>query len=197
VIEKVQSVLDAITDDTQKHKIGPTNADLAAISDLAEQQLALEAEVTALNEQLKLKTEQLRRISEQTLPDAMTAVGLAEFKLVDGSKITVKDDVAASIRVEHTAAAVAWLDGQGFGDVVKDEIKINLGRGESGLAEEFAALARSLSVDFAEKLSVHSQTLKALVKEQMAAGVEFPPDYFNVYAYRKASIKAPKVKVMS
>lgn len=173
---------------------GPSDGDLAAISDLAMQQLFWEEEVARIGEMLKEAERNLRHVSEQALPDAMATVGMLEFKLLDGSRILIKEDVAASIKADGIKGAVEFLEERGLGGVIKDEIKINLGRGEAELATRFLELAKSLDVPASEKLSVHPSTLKSLVKEQLEQGVEFPEEFFSVYPYKKAVIKAPGKK---
>lgn len=166
-----------------------TDTELTEISRLAEEQLRLEALVTQLEANLAEQKETLRHVSEFLLPEAMAAVGMSEFKLKNGFKITVKDDVAASIKKEFTGCAVDWLDSNGFGDIVKDQIQINLARGQLDAAEAIMEYCRMQGHTAEEKFSVHPQTLKAFVKEQMAHGVEFPEQYFSIYSYRKAAIK--------
>lgn len=191
----MSGILDNILDsEEQAAPQGPSDRDLAAISELATQQLFWEEEVARIEEMLKEAERNLRHVSEQALPDAMATVGMLEFKLLDGSRIIIKEDVAASIKSDSIKGAVEFLEERSLGAVVKDEIKINLGRGEAELATRFMELAKSLDVPASEKLSVHPSTLKSLVKEQLEQGVEFPEEYFSVYPYKKAIIKAPGKK---
>ena len=167
-----------------------TNDELSAISNLAQQQKNIEMDIFSLETDLIHAKEALRQIQEFLLPEAMAKVGMSEFKLVDGSKITIKDDVYASIRKDKIPEAVAWLDSIGLGDIVKDKIDINFGRGESAKASAFLEYCRSNGYQASETLSVHPQTLKATVKEQMSKGIEFPEDFFSTGPLRKAIIKS-------
>lgn len=169
----------------------PTNDELQQIASLAEQQLCLEGKVAALEEQLKAVVEQLRDISEKALPEAMAAVGMKKFTLTDGSTIDVKDDLAASIRADQKPRAIAWLDNNGFGDVVKDEVKIALGKGEAQFAPQITQFVQGLGFNATETFSVHPSTLKSLVKEQLKKGLEFP-ECFSIHQYQKAVITRPK-----
>lgn len=171
-----------------------TNADLTQITLLAEQQLHYETLIETLEADIKDAKEKLRDVAERALPEAMASVGMEKFRLNNGYEVSVKDGVAASMRAERTLDAVTWLEGGGFGDVVKDEIRVALGRGELKTAQEFMSLAERLGVGATERLAVHPQTLNALVREQMEKGVEFPPELFSVYTWRKSSVKAIKEK---
>ncbi len=164
----------------------PTNTELSEISQLAEAQMVLESEVKEYEEILSLKKEDLRNIQEVLLPEAMSAIGLSEFKLACGAKVTVKDDVYASIRADFINNAVAWLDANGLGDIVKDDVSVKFGRGDKAKAEAVVDFCQRAGYNVSEKLSVHPQTLKATVKEQLARGVEFPEEYFSINPVKKS-----------
>lgn len=167
----------------------PTNDELSQVHQLAVQQLHLQEEVAHLEAELASAKERLERIQNVALPEAMLSLGLSKFTLTSGATVSIKEDVMASIKADYIDGAVAWLDKIGCGDVVKDEIKVNLSRGEAELAARFMALAYALNVKATEKLSVHPQTLKALVKEQRTKGVVFPDALFSIFDFRKAIIK--------
>jgi len=57
------------------------------------------------------------------------------------------------------------------------------------VAKSFMDYCKDAGVNASEKLSVHPSTLKALVKEQMAKGIEFPETFFSVASIRKSVIK--------
>jgi len=167
----------------------PSNSELIEIAELAQKQLRLQMDKGVLEQDLKDATEQLRKIEEVALPEAMASIGMSSFTLADGSKITIKKDIYASIRVDFTKQAAAWLDSIKCGGVVKDEIKCNLGRGEIAKAKQLLKLAKTLNIPATEKLSVHPGTLKALVKEQRAKGVIFPEEFFSIADKKIAIIK--------
>ena len=163
--------------------------DLSEVSKLAEIQLLQERTVIELERALAEAKDNLRNTQEYLLPNAMAQVGMSEFKLTNGQKITIKDDVYASIKKDYVTEAVSWLDANGLGDVVKDKVDINFGRGESDQARGLLEYCRKLGYNASETLSVHPQTLKALVKEQMSHGVQFPEEFFSVAPVQKAIIK--------
>ena len=183
-----KSIMEQFMEDAEIDDL--TNDELSAISNLAQEQKRIELEIQSLEVDLLHAKEALRQVQEFLLPEAMAKVGMSEFKLVDGSKITIKDDVYASIRKDKVSEAVSWLDSIGLGDIVKDKIDVNFGRGESRNAAELMAFCRSNGYSASETLSVHPQTLKATVKEQMSRGIEFPDDLFSTGPIRKAIIKS-------
>ena len=177
-----QFLADAVAD--------PNDKELAIISKLAQDQLDWEKRIDQLETDLEHAKDSLRQIQEHLLPEAMATVGMSEFKLLSGAKITVKDDVYASVRKDYIVSAVGWLDSAGLGDIVKDKVDVNFGRGESDKAKSLLDYCKENGFTASETLSIHPQTLKATVKEQLARGVEFPEEYFSIAPVRKAVIKA-------
>lgn len=167
----------------------PSTEELQDIEALTAKQLHLERELKACEEYAKRVSEALKQVQEVAIPNLMATIGLKEFKLKNGMKVTIKEDVYASIRKDFTNQAVAWLDEHNLGDVVKDEVKVNFGRGEKELAKALMEFCEEQGFTADEKLSVHPMTLKAMVKEQMAQGVEFPEEFFSIAPINKSVIK--------
>lgn len=128
---------------------------------------------------LKEAKERARILREETIPSAMQELGLEELKLDTGQKLSVKQDVYASIPSAQKDAAFQWLEDNGFGGLIKVEVAADFRKGE---AENAMALfrelqERGLQVGFDQ--SVHAQTLKAFLREQLAAGTNVPLDIFG------------------
>lgn len=169
----------------------PTNAEISEISALAVRQRALELEVEVLEGHVKQAKEALRQVQEVDLPAAMAQAGVSEIKLPTSEKISIKEDVYASVpKNEHYHEAMDWLRGHGFGDVIKNEVKVSFGKGEEDQAK---ALITELNANgwrnYTAGETVHSQTLKALIREQLAKGKDFPMELFGAGTVTKAVIK--------
>lgn len=165
------------------------NTELQEISKLAQDQLDWENRIKQLETDIDHAKEALRNIQEHLLPEALLSVGMSEFKLANGYKITVKEDVYASIRKDFMNQAVEWLDANGLGGIVKDQVAVDFGRGEFDNVAELLAFCSENGLNACEKLSVHPMTLKGTVKEMMGKGVEFPEEFFSTGPLRKAIIK--------
>ena len=165
---------------------------LGLVARLARKQLDLEAYVEQLELQLKAAKENLRKVQEQDLPQAMAEIGLSEFKLSDGSKVTIKPFYSASLVEENRAKAYEWLESHGFSSLMKTEVSVDFGRGEDKLADRASKLLQEHGFAANKDVSIHAQTLKAFVREQIEDGQELPSDLFKVYAGQKASIKLKK-----
>jgi hypothetical protein len=139
-------------------------------------------------EKLKLETD--------LIPSLMaSAGGIDKFTLEDGTAITIKDELYASITQARQQEAFAWLEAHGHGDVIKDEMKLSLGRGEVAqlrAAAMIIAAEQNGINDYSRKRAVHPGTLAALIREQLGEGVEVPKETFGVHQQRRAVIKLAK-----
>lgn len=165
-----------------------TNDELKEITDLAKKQIELQDQIAQMEQELSRLNDRLNKVRGELLPQAMDRVGMKKFMTQDGSSITIKDEIFASIRNGKIDQAAAWLDGIGCGDVLKDEVNVKFARGQASIARSILALAEQLGVSAIEKLSVHPQTLKALVREQRAKGRDFPEEIFAIHDAQKAII---------
>ena len=159
------------------------------IANLAKMQLELQKKVEDAEQALKNAEGELRRIAEDLLPSAMAEAGMKSFTLENGSKITVKDDIAASIPKDAVGEAYHWLRSNGFGDIIKNTVSVDFNKEEDQHAAELLAYCQEHQYPATNKQSVHSATLKAFLKEQMAIGVDIPLELFGAYPFQKAVIK--------
>lgn len=143
--------------------------------------------IDAAEEALKVLKADKLRTEREDLPDLMREFGLSELKLADGSKVTASDDVTCGIPEAMRERAWAWLKEKGYDGIIKTDVVRTFGRGEES---EAAALAEEIGAEC--RRNVHSATLKAFVKERMAAGEAVPFDVFGVFAFAVAKVKLPK-----
>jgi hypothetical protein len=133
---------------------------------------------------------EVRRIETESLPDLMQEFGLKEARMSDGTLLTVSEDVDAAVTEERMAAALAWLTPRGYDGIVKTKLSVDFGRGEREAAEAAArVLSEECSLHADLKLAVHPQTLKAFVRERLAAGEQIPFDVFGIRQYSRAKLR--------
>jgi len=165
-----------------------TDEALASVAVLAEKQISHEKRISDLN--LLLETEQtlLRTLMEVTLPDAMLELGIESFVLSDGTAIKINKFYAASIPADKRVEAFAWLRNGGFESLIKREIKCKFGKGEDKMASKVLAELQKLKVLAEDKESVHPQTLKAFVQEQIEGGKTLPTELLGVYVGNRSKV---------
>jgi hypothetical protein len=138
----------------------------------------------------KLKAE-IMRLEREDLPALMAEVGLSTLTLESGQSISIKEEVEAKIAEANKSAAFAWLNERGFGGIIKTKVGIEFARGEHDVAVQATRAIAGIypGHDVALDETVHPQTLKAFVKERLAAGDALPFDVFGVFTYSKAVVK--------
>ena len=155
-----------------------TSNQLGEISKLANLQMELENEVYMLEEKLMEEKRKLKKIQEEALPELLFDLGLSSIVLSTGQKITITENVYPSITKAGKQHFYDWLRSKGYGDIIKNEIKISFGVGDDGKAkmlQKFISQRKSLADLLPEQReSIHGGTLKAFVKRCLAEGINLP-----------------------
>jgi hypothetical protein len=158
------------------------------LTDKVQQLKNLEDEIRNAEEGVKKLKEQSRIISELEIPSMMKEMNITKLKLSDGESVEVGKFYSASIPAEKQDEAFTWLRNNGLGDIIKNDITVTFGRGEDNKAAQYAVLARGQGFEPVQKIGVHAQTLKALVRERMESGLDVPSDLFKPYEGNRTKI---------
>lgn len=150
-----------------------------------------EAHAAALSLELKEASERVRVLKEESIPSAMEELGYKSVELGDGTKISVKGEVYASISAERQAEAFAWLESHGFGGLIKDTTTVDFKKNQTEESKKLMEFLQTLGVEFGNKRGVHSSTLKSFLKEQLAEGSDIPLETFGARSVNVASVKRP------
>ena len=148
----------------------------------------LEDEIANAEESINKLKEQARILSQIEIPAMMQDMHITKLKLKDGESVEVKPFYSASITPENQEKAFEWLRNNGLGDIIKNDITVTFGRGEDNKAAEYAVLARGQGFEPVQKVGVHAQTLKAVVRERLESGQEMPSDIFKTFAGNQTKI---------
>ena len=158
------------------------------LTDKVQQLKNLEDEIRNAEEGVKKLKEQARIISELEIPSMMKEMNITKLKLSDGESVEVGKFYSASIPAEKQDEAFTWLRNNGLGVIIKNDITVTFGRGEDNKAAQYAVLARGQGFEPVQKIGVHAQTLKALVRERMESGLDVPSDLFKPYEGNRTKI---------
>lgn len=164
------------------------NEALKQISELARQQVKAEGAVKSATDALEKAKKELQYVSEVLLPNAMTEAGMSEFRLESGESIEIKRDIYASIAEANWLTAKEWLQEHNLDGIIKHSVSLSFGKGEDANATEAVELLVEAGFAPADKESIHPQTLKAFVREQLANGVDLPMEVFGVHEVVKAKV---------
>ena len=148
----------------------------------------LEDEIANAEESINKLKEQARILSQVEIPIMMQEMHITKLKLKDGESVEVKPFYSASITPENQEKAFEWLRNNGLGDIIKNDITVTFGRGEDNKAAQYAVLARGQGFEPVQKVGVHAQTLKAVVRERIESGQDMPSDLFKTFAGNQTKI---------
>ena len=174
--------------DAMKSPEVPTDKKLEGLAAIVNKQLDLEQKVKDFEDLLKQYKKDLLIIQTRELPNAMQEIGCTELKMADGSQITVKPFVSASIPKDKKPEAYNWLHQNGHGDLIKHLISVNTGRDQKQAEQVREALSKINMVPL-EVEKVEPQTLKVFIRGQVEAGQPIPLELFGAYLGQKATIK--------
>ena len=149
-----------------------------------------EDEIASLEEQLKQKKLEADDIGSRVIPELLAEQGLSEIKLADGSKVSVKKEFRCTLPKDGDKrdAAYKWLRDNKLEDIIKNNIFVTFGRGEDDKAEQLLNLAAENGFQPQQKSDVAWNTLTALFKERVEAGLDMPSDVFNTWIKDKTKI---------
>ena len=157
---------------------------LESVSGLLQQQLKMETEIEIVEIELQNKKEQLKKLSEEIIPAKMTELGMSSTTMVDGSKVDVVENIYVSIPKDpdKSRACYNWLEDNGLGDIIKNQVVTSFGTGEDNMAGDLAGhIQDQYGITPDVKESVHPSTLKATLKKRHEEGLSDPDDLFGIF----------------
>ncbi len=144
----------------------------------------------------ELKTKKLKaeheQIAVEQLPELFEQVGMSELKTRSGLPLKLKNKVHTNISKGRKPTAIAWLDANGQGGMVKRCVIIDFDKTQE---EKVAALIRLIGKGWPNnrtELDVHASTVKAFVTRQLADGKEIPADIFGIHCVDVVEITSTK-----
>ena len=162
---------------------------VTGIAGLAKRAKLLEKELADLEKTVSEKSEQYRKLTEQTIPEAMAEAGMKKFVMGDGSTVDIKPFNSASIPKARQEEAFQWLRDRGFDDLIKNTVSVRFGRNEDELCVRLLSLLGQQGYPAEQAQKIEPQTLKAWVKERVEKGDQVDTELFGVYIGQKATIK--------
>lgn len=175
---------------------GPTDEQLRTVAALVRHQIMCQREVEVAEAQLAKAQEAFKQVSEEDLPNAMSAAGTLQYTYAGNRPyiVRISDKIMAHTPKQLGTAPFDWLRKTNNDSIIKHEIKVTFGKGESKEARRVLAWlqANAKPGKVTEKEAIHSSTLAAFIREQFAAMSDDVKKLFGVYVKRCALIEAPK-----
>ena len=114
--------------------------------------------------------------------------GISSLKLADGSSVDVRKSYNCTIKKDEMESAYNWLRENQLGDIIKNEVSVQFGKGEDNKAQQLLDLAVSNGYEPQQKTKVEPMTLKALYRERVEAGLDMPSDSFSLFVKDQTKI---------
>ncbi len=170
------------------------NPDVQYIKKLAEKFIELQKSKEEKERELEFLNEDLRLLSEETIPEAMINLQTDEIAIDEDHMLVVTPHVYGSIPPEKEEKCFAWMEKHDGGPLIKSTFKIEFDRLAEKSTERFRAMllkTKYIAKDgaFTEKRGVLSQTLNKFLRECIAEGISIPRSKFNVSEVDRAKIK--------
>lgn len=174
---------------TQQTTLPLTGEDdtLSQVQALGRQLEVITADIEDTEDRVKALKDMKKNIEEVMLPDLLAAAGLSEFKLMNGTKISLNTFYDA--KLVNREACFTWLRETGNDGVIKNTIKTEFGKGEEAKAVELEYLLEEKNLPYQRKADVHHMTLKSLVRDCVENDIDIPKEDFGVYVGNRVTIK--------
>ena len=148
----------------------------------------LEDQMLNMEKDLKKLKEEADKIGSEIIPSLLAEQGLASLKLADGSSVDIRKSYNCTIKKDQVESAFEWLRNNGLGDLIKNEVAVQFGKGEDNKAEQLLGLAGREGYEPSQKQKVEPMTLKALYRERIEAGLDMPSEFFNTFVKDQTKI---------
>jgi len=147
-----------------------------------------EDQLINMEKDMKKIKEQADKIGSEIIPNLLAEQGLASLKLADGSSVDIKKSYNCTIKKDQLESAFEWLRNNGLGDIIKNEVAVQFGKGEDNKAEQLLGLAVQEGYEPSQKQKVEPMTLKALFRERIEAGLDMPSEFFHTFVKDQTKI---------
>ena len=147
-----------------------------------------EDQLINMEKDMKKIKEQADKIGSEIIPNLLAEQGLASLKLADGSSVDIKKSSNCTIKKDQLESAFEWLRNNGLGDIIKNEVAVQFGKGEDNTAEQLLGLAVREGYEPSQKQKVEPMTLKALFRERIEAGLDMPSEFFHTFVKDQTKI---------
>ena len=127
--------------------------------------------IAYLEQALSLHKAECKSLSDKTIPELMFSENRRSVEMMDGTTITIRGEVNASLKSADLGAVYQWLDTRGYGSIMKKRQYLE----EDEVPEGFIDRLREEGVMLHFDLSCNTNSFKAAVKKIYAETDELPP----------------------
>jgi hypothetical protein len=162
--------------------------DIQTLASYCRELQQVEDHIELLEKEVKAQKEKADKIGSEIIPNLLAEQGLASLKLADGSSVDIRKSYNCTIKKDALESAYNWLRKNGLGNIIKNEVAVQFGKGEDNKAEQLLNLAVQEGYEPTQKQKVEPMTLKALFRERIEAGLDMPSDFFHTFVKDQTKI---------
>lgn len=178
--------------DAQAESVSDDN--LRRVAELGEHQVSLQRQIEDSEAKTKNLKDELRKLSQDTLPELMREIGLLSFQLADGSGVELEPKLFGSITKANEAECFKYLEDTDNDSIIKNQFTVDFGKGEAEQADELKATLDESHYAYKQKRFVHPQTRDAWLRTERDEGRldDELRRMFSVHEFEQSVIKKPK-----
>jgi hypothetical protein len=198
----------------QDSKQGTGQPQIEDLEIISKAVILLQSKITLLA-QAELRASQLKeevfKIKTEEIPALMDQLNVSEVKMKDGSRVSIKPLVQASLPSEgailkckdgqarhemreRLKRGFAFLRKSGAAALIKTLLKADFGKDAEAKAAKAIATLKKLGVQAEVSKNVHPQTLTAWVRERLEDGKPVDMETFKVFSGQIAEITTPNTE---
>ena len=162
--------------------------DIQTLASYCRELQQVEDHIELLEKEVKAQKEKADKIGSEIIPNLLAEQGLASLKLADGSSVDIRKSYNCTIKKDALESAYNWLRKNGLGNIIKNEVAVQFGKGEDNKAEQLIGLAVREGYEPSQKQKLEPMTLKALFRERIEAGLDMPSDFFHTFVKDQTKI---------
>ena len=162
--------------------------DIQTLASYCRELQQVEDHIELLEKEVKAQKEKADKIGSEIIPNLLAEQGLASLKLADGSSVDIRKSYNCTIKKDALESAYNWLRKNGLGNIIKNEVAVQFGKGEDNKAEQLLNLAVQEGYEPTQKQKVEPMTLKALFRERIEAGLDMPSEFFHTFVKDQTKI---------
>lgn len=177
----------------------PTVKVFEQIDRLCQELIKRERAVEKATADLEVAKKMLEQVQKRDLPELMKAIGQKHLETMSGLVVKLRKDIRCGLPSkdkdpERRAAALKYLEQEGYEDLIKNSFTIKFDREDIAWANKFEAQMkrRKRQLDYARTRDVHFETLGKWARDRLEAGKVVPNDVFNFYEGSVAHVEAKK-----
>lgn len=181
---------------------------------LVEEKQLIEADIEALESQLKDKQDLLKEYDQIKIPSLIESAGLQEITTKNGYKVTVKQEYRGNVSEENQDYVLDWFIRSGGADTVKNKFEVPVSINDKQTMDLLVQIFNKAGVAYVRKLGIPWNTLAAVICELDGTGQLQDNEYFEdvrkahptmpsdltlekalgVYKYKTTKVTKPKAK---